>query len=162
MLSLRASRRILPCLVVLAAASPLSGQDQRQTQVPAEKAAAARRLIELTGASDIVVATFRANLQAQKQAMPQVPEVFWQEFEKRLVADLDRFVELIIPIYDRYFTTEQLNELIAFYETPIGRHTVQVLPRIAEESAAAGQEWGVLLATEVARDLAAKGVAVQQ
>lgn len=162
MLRLHASRQILPCLLLsLAAAGSLSGQDHQQ-EIPAEKAAAARRLIELTGASDVILATFRANLPAQKAAMPQIPDEFWEEFEKRMAADLDRFVEMIIPIYDRHFTTEQLNELIAFYETPIGRHTVEVLPRIAEESAAAGQEWGVVLAAEVAQDLAARGVVIQE
>lgn len=162
MLRLLVSRLILPSLVFLAGAGSLSAQDHPQTKVPAEKAAGAKRLIELTGAPEVILATFRANLPAQKAAMPQIPAEFWDEFEKRLIADIDRFVEMIIPIYDRHFTTEQLNELIAFYETPIGRHTVQVLPRIAEESAAAGQQWGVVLATEVARDLAARGIVVQE
>ena len=37
------------------------------------------------------------------------------------------------PIYARYFTTEELQQLIAFYRTPVGAKTLTLMPRVSVE-----------------------------
>ena len=49
---------------------------------------------------------------------------------------------MIIPIYEKHFTHEELKQLIAFYESPIGKKLIKVQPQIMMESMAAGEEWG--------------------
>jgi len=34
-------------------------------------------------------------------------------------------------LYDKYFTNEEIKGLIAFYESPIGKKTIQVLPALS-------------------------------
>jgi hypothetical protein len=46
--------------------------------------------------------------------------------------DVD-FVELLVPIYDRHYSLDDINALIAFYQTPTGRRTLEVEPLISVE-----------------------------
>ena len=52
------------------------------------------------------------------------------------------FIDLIIPVYAKHFTNEELDGLIAFYESPVGAKTVRVMPQITREAMQIGQAWG--------------------
>ena len=49
----------------------------------------------------------------------------------------------IIPIYARHFTHQDVLDMIAFYETPLGRKTLEVTPKIMQESMQLGQQWAL-------------------
>ncbi len=42
-------------------------------------------------------------------------------------------VELLVPIYDKHYSLDDINALIAFYQTPTGRKTLEVQPLISTE-----------------------------
>jgi uncharacterized protein len=65
-------------------------------------------------------------------------------------------VDLIVPVYDRNLTHDDIKELIRFYETPTGRKFVSVLPKITQESMAVGEKWGRDLAMRVMTKLQAQ------
>jgi TonB family protein len=46
--------------------------------------------------------------------------------------DVD-FVDLLVPIYDTHYSLDDINALIAFYQTPTGRRTLEVQPLITTE-----------------------------
>ena len=52
------------------------------------------------------------------------------------------FVDLIVPVYAKHFTNDELDALIAFYQTPVGRKTVSVMPQVTQEAMQIGQRWG--------------------
>jgi TonB family protein len=43
------------------------------------------------------------------------------------------FVELLVPIYDKHYSLDDINALIDFYQTPTGRKTLEVEPLISVE-----------------------------
>ena len=51
-------------------------------------------------------------------------------------------LDMLIPIYHRYFTHKEIRGLLAFYQTPLGKKTISVVPKIYQESVEAGQLWG--------------------
>jgi len=53
----------------------------------------------------------------------------------------DGLLSSIVDIYAKHFTHEEVLALLKFYETPLGRKAVSVLPVVARESSAAGQVW---------------------
>ncbi len=58
-------------------------------------------------------------------------------FRDRLMKDLDvqAFVDLMIyPIYDKFFTVEDLTALIEFHKSPVGRKMSEVSPQLLAES----------------------------
>ena len=42
--------------------------------------------------------------------------------------------EISYPLYDKYFTEQELRDLIAFYRTPTGEKTLKVMPLLLQES----------------------------
>lgn len=132
---------------------------QERTVDPA-KAALIRRMLELTKAVELAVTGLEASITAQRAASPQIPPEFWDEFTVRARRDVPRFVELLVPIYDEHFTRAQLEQLVTFYQSPLGRHLAEVQPRITTQSLEAGGRWGRELGVEVAEELAKRGIRI--
>jgi len=38
------------------------------------------------------------------------------------------------PLYDKYFSEEELRQMLAFYRTPVGRKTIAVMPSVMQEA----------------------------
>ena len=140
--------------LALALAAPAPAQKQ---PVDPATAQAVRRLLELTGAARMAVQTMEAMVPAQRQAMPQVPAAFWDAFMAHARRDISQLVDSLVPVYAAHFTVAQLQELVRFYESPIGRRLAEVQPLIAQESMQVGQRWGSLLGAQVGDSLARAG-----
>jgi hypothetical protein len=138
----------------------LAQEGAAAAQVEPAKAAAIRQLLLVTGASELMVTSIEASMPLQRAANPEVPDVFWEEFAARLRRDVDRFIEILVPLYDKYLTLDEIRQLIAFYESPLGRRLVEVQPLLAQESMLAGQQWGGRLSMEVAAELAKRGIII--
>jgi hypothetical protein len=52
---------------------------------------------------------------------------------------IDEMIDEMVPLYANNFTTAEINELAAFYRTPIGRKMMASVPKIAAESMAISQ-----------------------
>ena len=50
------------------------------------------------------------------------------------VLNVNEIIPRLIPVYDKYFTEEELKELIAFYKGTTGRKLIKVMPSIMEDS----------------------------
>ena len=140
------TRWFITLLVVVALTVPAFGQ----TSPAEEKAANVRRLLTLIGAEKL-----------QASMLDQFMNIFNSSFSKSAKPDeqtqkiLDRmtvliseelkkvdFTQLYVDLYSRYFTNDEIKELIHFYESPVGRKTIQVLPTLTQESMTRGAELG--------------------
>lgn len=143
--------------LALALAAPPSARAQKQPVDPAT-AQTVRRLLELTGAARISLQTMEAMVPAQRQAMPQVPAAFWDAFLAHARRDIAQLVDSLVPVYAAHFTQAQLQELVRFYESPLGKRLAEVQPLIAQESMQVGQRWGALIGAQVGDSLGRAGV----
>ena len=109
-------------------------------EADAAKRADIRKLLVLTGSAQIGAQVMTQMMTSMKQAMPQVPERFWADFQKEVRPE--ELGELIVPIYDKHLSHDDVKNLIRFYETPTGRHFIAEMPGITQESIVAGQAWG--------------------
>lgn len=106
------------------------------------------KLMELVGTRDILRELFDQDIDAQIEAMrrarPDVSDEFWEEFtvEFKRQASPDELMKAILPIYDKHFSHQEIRQLIAFYESPLGRKISTTLPEIQRESLEAGRVWG--------------------
>lgn len=114
-----------------------------------------RRLLDLSGAGDMGVQVMEQMITAFKQAQSGVPDKFWTDFMTEV--DSDELTELVVPIYDKHLTHDDVRQLITFYETPVGKKLIAVQPKIMQESMLAGQRWGQEIAERVARKLREEG-----
>ena len=136
-------------VILLVAVSGFFNVSRGQTPVAPEKAQNIRRLLELTGAHNLMQQMIEQIMSSLKTSVPgEKPEtrdkiinIYEEELKKSF--RVERLNELIIPIYDKYFTSEELTSLVAFYESPLGKKVVSVLPQIFEESSTAGEKLGL-------------------
>ena len=146
------------CFVVLALVlglgfGPAYGQDEAAT-----KQADIKKLLSITGAANTGLRVFSQVIGMFQRAHSEVPEAVWMEMVSEAEAKVDGFVmEMLVPIYDKHLTHEDIKGLIAFYETPVGRKLLAVMPLMHQESRIAGEIWGRDFARTVQERLAEKG-----
>src|ERR1044071_6679913 len=74
--------------------------------------------------------------QQAETVLARMNELMVEEFRK---AD---FNSMSIELYDKYFTNDEIKDLVRFYESPIGRKAVEVLPQLTQESINRGMQLG--------------------
>lgn len=103
-----------------------------------------RELMVLMGSGNLGVQTMQAMLPTLKRLVPQAPEAFWVEFMKEV--NPEDLVNLVVPLYQKHLTEEDVQATLAFYRSPAGTRLVQALPAIMQESIPVGQKWGRTMA----------------
>lgn len=74
------------------------------------------------------------------QQLPCVPASYWNGFldEK----SIDELTEKMVPVYQRHFTAEDIDGLLKFYRSPLGKKVVAEMPATMAEGMQVGQQWG--------------------
>ena len=62
-------------------------------------------------------------------------------------------VDQLIPIYNKYFTHEEIKRLYAFYQTDLGQKVIRTMPKATSEAMVAGEAWGQSLGPEIMQRL---------
>lgn len=136
------------------------GQAALAEEISASKLADIKQLMEITGSANIAKQfsgmVSQQVFQMLKKNRPDIPAHSVDVMNKELLALFSErmavpggLLDQIIPIYDKYFTQAEIKELVAFYQTPIGKKAIAVLPKVVNESMLAGQKWGQSLGPEI-------------
>lgn len=112
-------------------------------QAPAPDAALDEKIVDLlvlTGAVAQSRQVLDGMIGSMKALAPEVPDSLWSMF-------MDEFGEnavhaIALPVYRRNFTVEEIDGMLAFYRSPVGRSILDKMPVVIGESMAAGEEWG--------------------
>ena len=134
-------------LAVLVVATPVRAQDQ-----DAAFRADVEKLLEVTGAAAMgtQMATLVSNqvINGFRRQQPSVPDRAVEIIKEELNAEFAKmfepastFRQTLITIHMKHFTHDEVKTLLEFYNTPVGRKAIAVMPLAAQEGAAAGQEW---------------------
>lgn len=114
-----------------------------------------RKLLEVTGAAKIGLETSKNLINKFKELMPDVPEEFWKKFSDLL--QTDDIIKITIPIYQKHFSDSDIEQLLSFYATPVGKKMIEKNPIIYQEANAAGEKWGRAIAEKVIEELEKSG-----
>lgn len=127
-----------------------------------------KKLLQASGAEaqmrSVIAQLFASQIAGMRRLRPDIPGQFWDEFQISFNQQFnpDELIDLIIPIYEKHFTGDEIKQLTAFYDSPIGRKYVAESAAMQAESMAAGREWGRNLgekiAVRVATELRARGI----
>ena len=150
---MKRSYLVVLALVLGLGLGPVYGQNEATT-----KQADIKKLLGITGASRTGLRVFSQVIGMFQRAHSEVPEAVWIEMVSEAEAKVDDFVtEMLVPIYDKHLTHDDIKGLVAFYETPAGRKLLAVMPQMHQESRQAGEIWGREFARAVQERLAEKG-----
>lgn len=155
--------KIWTAALVLSFAISASAQNPTPTQskIDPAKEADIRRLIQISGAAKIgdqmmgqMMGPLR-NVFSSIVKDDQRLEIMLQDMLRRFqkVMTGERLVEEIIPIYDRYLTHEDIQGLIAFYATSLGKKMLDMTPKIMADSMESGSKLGQKLMLQVIQDM---------
>jgi len=115
-----------------------------------EKEAAIRKLFEIQGTRSSMVQVLAGMSENMKPTLSKmlppgeyqdklIP-LFFEKFQGKMkTGDL---MDLMVPIYDRYLTKEDVNGLAQFYQTPLGKKMLSVLPQLVIETQTAAMNMG--------------------
>jgi hypothetical protein len=144
------ARRLLGSLLILLVAA-VSAPALAQTKPEAKKEKTIRRVLEVTGTQRMMAQMAGQMIATFKKAHPEVPNDFWDRFEQKLGSQ--ELVDQLIPIYDKYYTQQDLEGLLTFYESPVGQKVLKTMPQVMQESMQIGQVWGQQKAQEVLKEI---------
>jgi hypothetical protein len=148
---------LLAALAVVVAA-PARAQTADSIPRDSTKVAVIRQLLVQTHAGDQAILAMETSLPMQRAANPRIPAIFWDRLLAEARAHRGELEDMVITVYDRHFTTDELRQLLAFYQTPIGKKLLEAQPAIVRESMEAGQQWGMVIGRRVGAQLDAEGV----
>jgi uncharacterized protein len=144
------TKRLFAAVACLAFAGSLSASQPnptpRQRQLIGE-------MMKLTGADDMpkqIMDSIFGQLQKQadeamKNSSPEQQAELKARMDRlrelvRTKLDLTEFMDSLVDVYARYFDESQLEVIVAFYKTPAGQRTIEVMPQLFSEGMRLGAE----------------------
>ena len=121
-----------------------------QSKIDPAKEADIRKLLELVGTKAIISQTMDSMSKSIKplltNSLPpgeyreKLVDLFFAKFTAK--ADVERLLDLAVPVYDRNFSLQEIRGLIEFYQTPLGQKAIATLPKVTAELQEQGRKWG--------------------
>ncbi|RXR16216.1 DUF2059 domain-containing protein [Flavobacterium amnicola] len=108
-------------------------------------------MISLTGVDKIGVQMMDNIMNSFRNRDNSIPDDFWIEVKKEV--NSEELINLYVPIYDKYYTEEDLENLVKFYKSPTGKKVTSIMPQMMNESMEIGKKWGQELAQKVIQKL---------
>lgn len=143
---MKTTKKLLLLTAVLLWLSP-----QVYSQISSDKTEKIKTLLEVTGSAKLGAQISTQLINSLKNSNSKVPEGFWTAFEQEI--NTENLVKRIIPIYDKYYTEADIDGLIAFYQSELGKKLTSTLPVVMQESLQAGQDWGREIAEKALKKL---------
>lgn len=114
-----------------------------------------RELLRLTGSVNVGLQMVDKILDTFKRVMPQVPAELWGDF--RAECDPRELEDAIVPLYLASFTAGELDQMLAFYKSPVGEKLLRKQPEIFRASSEAGRQWAAEVTYRLRDRLTEKG-----
>lgn len=117
-----------------------------------------RQMFAVSGSEQTYKAAIENMFSLFRKQKTTVPDTIWAEYQSEfLKTSMDDLVTMLEPVYSKHMSLEDINQLIAFYETPVGKKFATKTPLIMAESMQVGQQWGMKIAEQFQERLKAKG-----
>src|SRR5215471_1608304 len=163
------NRRLALIVLLAACAAPVQAQSpagaggspQLRTAAPQELAVSAtkidpgkevdiRRLLELVGTKALITQSLGSMSISMRPVLTsslpagdyrdKLVDLFFAKFNAKV--DVQHFLDMAVPIYDKSFSHDEIRGLLQFYQTPLGQKTITVLPSLSAALQQEGRKWG--------------------
>jgi hypothetical protein len=159
------SRAMTPLLEASSSGPPPAGAEgtppppaRAQAQLlarPSAEELKVRELLRLTGSVNVGFQMVDKILDTFERSMPQVPKEVWSGFREE--CDPRELEDAIAPLYLASFTAPELDELLAFYRSPVGEKLLRKQPEIFRASSEAARKWAADLTYRLRERLTERG-----
>jgi hypothetical protein len=116
------------------------------------------RLVEALGGKELIQQCVRQNMGLVKQLRPDIPSEQMPAVEREITALVTEKIaapgglaEQVLPVFAKHFTPKEMRELAAFYESPVGRKAVAVMPGALREAKDVAQRMAIGMIPEISQ-----------
>ena len=123
-----------------------------QSKIDPAKEADIHRLLDLAGtktAMTQIMQGMEKNLRpVVTNSLPpgeyrvKLVDLFFERFQDHSKTEIQQLLDSAVPLYDKYFSHEDIKGLIQFYQTPLGQKALSVLPKLSIEMQGEGMKLG--------------------
>jgi hypothetical protein len=145
-----------PCRAAVLAIALLAAPSAFAQTPSAAAVATAHQLVNVTGATALFSPLIAGVVeQAKLLYLQQNPALAkdLNEIAAKMRTDLQpRFVEVqneVAKLYAQHFTDKELKEILAFYQSPVGKKVLAEQPKVVDGSMRFAQDWANKLSEEV-------------
>jgi len=143
-------RKIIGFVLVLFVSILLQTQDLNAEEISKEFRSDIIKLLKMTGAETLGLqmgtAVMNQMIESLSKKNPEIPQrveaAIKEEINLVFAEEMPRLMAETVPVYAKHFTPDEVKGLIAFYETPLGKKSIQVMPEVMNECIKVGQDWG--------------------
>ena len=103
-------------------------------QPVSEYAQTLKRFMEASGILKMFNELIPQTFGMLQKKFPNVPAAEWEQLQKANTPAtlIDNIIKAFVPVYEKVFTKADLEELIKFYETPLGKKMAAAQPLIIQ------------------------------
>jgi len=170
MIARLSTRYVLAVLIVLGAigiarqASAQAAAPQSPAHQPTPAAVLlAKQIVELKDIKDLYAPLVRGVVEKTRDAFMQTNFMWSKDLnevtaieQKQYAPRVGELVDATARIYASHFTEQELKQLLAYYQSPLGQKALAEEPRIIEQSMADAGAWGDNLSQEVMASMRAE------
>ena len=109
----------------------------------------AKQIVEIKGVQNIFVPLVRGVVDKTRDMFMQTNFMWSKDLnevtaieEKKFAPRVSELVDATARIYATHFTEPELKQLLAFYQSPVGRKALVEEPKVVQESMASAGAWG--------------------
>lgn len=106
-----------------------------------------KELIHLTESDKLGQQIVNSLFVMYKNKYKTIAQDQWDDLKKEIT--VDKFIDMLVRIYDKFYTENEIEQLKDFYNSPIGKKVIKSTPSIMKESILEGQSWGKEIATQI-------------
>lgn len=155
MTAFKLAPRLAAAAVALALlAAPAVGQPQAQPSSASIELA--RQLIVLKGGAPLYESVIPGVIEQAKQVFLQQNPMLQKDLDATAVALRTEYepkkaeiLTEVAKLYASHFSEQELKEVLAFYNTPVGKKMLAEEPRVIDQSMGMAQNWGNRFSEEV-------------
>ena len=164
--------RILPGILLLlshvllaqqpakpAASAAAELQSPAATGCQRASVAQVQKMMELAGSKQIlegvIETTVRHMFEDFKRMRPDIPSQVWDTILARFESPqvMQGLLDDVVPIYQRHFCADEIEQFIKFYQTSAGRKLSAEAPAIQREASEAGRNYAAHMSTQLVQDI---------
>jgi uncharacterized protein len=165
-LTMRYATVVLVALTMIGVAKPAAAQTQSppaQKQVSPNAILLAKQILELKDSKAMFQPMVFGVIEKAKQQFMQTNFMWAKDIDavtlimhQRYDSRVSEVMDIAARTYASHFTEAELKDILAFYQSPLGRKVVVEEPKIVDESLAAAGNWAETFSEEVMNSMRAE------
>lgn len=114
-----------------------------------------KELISLSGTFTLSKTVEKELIARYKKKYDKVPNSAWKSIEPKV--KIDELINEVVNIYGSQFTEKEIDQLLIFYKSDLGKKVIQNSPNIMTQIQASSSNWGTKITNIINGDLEKMG-----